>query len=228
MDYNNCYSAWLDVNLTKAKEIEIKNTVKDHLINSGKYDIWKNIQYAEYSKKISEMYGTEPFKKYDMYLSADLQLNSLEERCCRQIYESTRKRVQRFKEKLEYNINNFDCVFLTLTFRDNVLYNTEPQTRRDYIRKFLKGLSDDKSLWFGANIDYGDRDKNPESKEREHYHAVVNLKSIDLSSYPYGFIFAEKIRKGSNTACLSKYINKLTCHAYKDSTKGRDSIIYSR
>lgn len=224
MDSNCDFNTWFG-SLEKQTQKEIKNCVKDGLVKSGKYDTWKNIQFANHSKLLSENYGTDFFKKYEIYLGVENTLNSFEEKCCKQVYDSNRQRNRRLKEKLTYQLQNYDCLFLTLTFTDAVLESTSHQTRRDYIRRYLKGLG---SSFYVANIDYGDKEKNSQSNEREHYHAIVNLDFINLDNYRLGFIYAEKIKKSSNVRALTKYINKLTAHAYKDSTKGRDRLIYSR
>ena len=50
-----------------------------------------------------------------------------------------------------------------------------------------------------------------------------------MSLYKYGFVYVEKIYNTANSiARISKYINKLTAHAYKDSTRGQSRLIYSR
>lgn len=224
MDNSSDFCNWFS-GLEKKEQKEIRNIVKDGLVKSGKYETWRNCMFAENSKHISEIYGTEFIKKYEIYLGVENSLNFFEEKCCKQIYDSSRARNKRLKDKLTYNLQNFDCVFLTLTFTNEVLENTSHLTRRVYIQRFLKSIG---CSFFVANIDYGDKDKNPESKEREHYHAIVNTNYVDLSSYSYGFIFAEKVKKSSFAITLAKYVNKLTCHAYKDSTKGRDRLIYSR
>ena len=224
MDYNSDFIHWFN-DLQKESKKEITNIVKDGLVKSGKYDVWRNCQFAQNSKFLAETYGTEIFKKYELYLGVENNLNFFENKCCKQIYDSNRQRNRRLKDKLTYQLINNDCLFLTLTFRDDVLEKTSHQTRRDYIRRYLKSLC---SSFYVANIDYGDKEKNSQSNEREHYHAIVNLDYINLDSYIYGFIYAEKIKKSSNVRALTKYINKLTCHAYKDSTKGRDRLIYSR
>lgn len=201
------------------------NRVKDYLIKSGKYELWRNINYAKNSWFKACEYGTDMFKKYEIYLGVNLELSPFEIKCCKQIYNAYRQRNKRLKLYIDLAITGYDCVFLTLTFRDSVLNNTSHDTRREYISEYCKGLG---GSFYCANIDYGDKDKNVHSKQREHYHALVNLPFIDLSSYKYGYIFSERVRKSSKSDVLAKYINKLTNHAYKDSTKGRDRVIYSR
>lgn len=200
------------------------NETKSYLLESGKYEVFKNVLYANYSKFMSEKYGTELNKKFELYLGVENTLTPFEEKCCIQIFNADRQRTRRLRQKIENKLVNSQCLFLTLTFEDKVLQNTSNSTRRTYIRRYLKDVL---KVPFGvANKDFGDKEKNSESKEREHYHAIIESEDIDLSTYPYGFIYAERIKDISNPLLLAKYVNKLTNHAYKDSTKGRDRLIY--
>lgn len=203
-----------------------RNKLKHELLSNGKYELYVGIRYAEYSKFCAEHYGTEINKKFEIYLGAEYNFTEEELKCCRQLYDSRRKKVERLKKKLEYRINNFNCLWLTLTFRDDVLDNTSESTRHQYIQKFLKGLN---IPFYVANIDYGDKEKNEYSLEREHYHAIIQSDYFDMSLYKYGLSYVERIYNTTNSiARISKYINKLTYHAFKDSTRGQRRLIYSR
>lgn len=207
-------------------EKEKVNSIKNNLIISGKYDLYHKKRYAEYSKYLASIGVGEINHKYEPYLSVDNLLTAEEEKFCKQIYDAQRKRLERLRSKLRQRIEHYNCLWLTLTFRDDVLDNTCKQTRRDYIRKYLKSLG----IPFGvANIDYGDKDKNPDSLEREHYHAIIQADRVEPSTYPYGFCKIKKIStENRSVEKITEYINKLTNHAYKDSTTGRDRLIYLR
>ncbi|MBE5735419.1 MAG: hypothetical protein E7361_03130 [Clostridiales bacterium] len=205
---------------------KLRNLTKYELLSNGKFEIYRNNLYAEYSKFCSLKYGTEMNKKYEQYLGIEDTLSEYEKKCCKQIYDSRRQKILRLKKKLTHVITNYDCLWLTLTFRDDVLDNTSEKTRRIYISRFLKSLN---VPFYVANIDFGDKVKNLDSLEREHYHAVIQSDYLDMSLYNYGFIYVERIRNTTNSIKkISKYINKLTAHAYKDSTKGLNRLIYSR
>lgn len=111
--------------------------------------------------------------------------------------------------------------FLTLTFTDDVLNNTNPITRRKYVTKFLK-------LNFPvyiANIDFGSENG------REHYHCIV-LSNYYLEKktfkWSYGLTNLKTIVvKDKTNIKLSKYITKLTSHALKVYEKN-PRYIYSR
>jgi len=116
---------------------------------------------------------------------------------------------------------NGDCLFLTLTFNDNTLNQTSAETRRKYVRRYLKQFN----CAYVANIDFGSENG------REHYHAVINTSRIDLALWrSYGNINVERVRNKSielNKTRLSKYISKLSNHAIKETTR-RCCLIYSR
>lgn len=110
------------------------------------------------------------------------------------------------------------CFFLTLTFTDKVLDNTNQLTRRRYITRWLK----DNCIEYVANIDYGSK------KGREHYHAVVLTNHINALNYKYGNLDFEKIFIDNDCQTrLAKYVCKLSNHAIKETCK-RNAMIYSR
>ena len=133
------------------------------------------------------------------------------------INSATLKRNQRLKKRIASYIDSGNCLFLTLTFNDDVLELTSEDTRRQYVRKWLKSYSN----CYVANIDYG------LENEREHYHAVMVYPfRIESSEWPYGFSNIKKVKMGSESA-VAKYINKLTNHAIKKTCK-RKALIYSQ
>lgn len=133
------------------------------------------------------------------------------------------KRVTRLYNRVSYYLQ-FPCVFITLTFRDEVLNATNETTRRKYVSRFLKTLTNH----FVANIDFGVDDRYT---HREHYHALLVgcIKKRDLSWWTYniGFTYIETVRGTNDFKAISKYISKLTNHAIKQSTR-RHVYIYSR
>jgi len=144
------------------------------------------------------------------------ELNEVEKICNASI-----QRTKRLRNRIETILLNGDCLFLTLTFNDSTLSCTSEDTRRQYVRKYLKLFN----CPYVANIDFGAKN------HREHYHAVIGCSSIDLSLWrSYGNINVQKVRNNSielNKKRLSKYICKLSNHAIKETTK-RSCLIYSR
>lgn len=128
------------------------------------------------------------------------------------------KRNGRLSSHISSMLKMGDCLFLTLTFTDTVLQKTSSDTRRQYVRKFLKSYSD----YYVANIDFGKKNG------REHYHAVIFTDKVSNSDWKFGAINFERIvvQEGSNKK-LAKYVNKLTNHAIKETCKG-NRIIYSK
>lgn len=131
------------------------------------------------------------------------------------------KRTNRLKKRVADLLLSGECLFLTLTFTDDTLNNTSADTRRQYVRKYLKSCK----CQYVANIDFGAQN------HREHYHALVNVSSIDFTEWhKFGAILAERVRNKnieSNKTRLSKYICKLSNHAIKETTK-RSALLYSR
>lgn len=143
------------------------------------------------------------------------------------LLNSNNKRRERCYDKTIYMFDNYECVYFgTLTFKDDVLDKTNPTTRRKYVSRYLKSISE----CYIANIDYGDKVKNPQSNEREHYHCLIATNKCP-SSWEYGFCKFQKvyIDKDIGAKCLSKYIVKLSRHALKQSKNGKaPRLIYSK
>lgn len=125
-------------------------------------------------------------------------------------------KVSRIKQHFIYLFHRRKNIyFLTFTFNDKYLKKCD-RTRKDLIKKVLKNFDND-SL-FILNIDYG------KQNERLHFHCIYGTNSdLDLkkylnTNYPC-FSYTESIRQDCNSIKkISKYINKLSNHAVKDST----------
>ena len=128
------------------------------------------------------------------------------------------QRTIRLKNRIKEAVESGSAWFITITFNDKTLNNTNELTRRKYVSRWLKSLSN----FYVANIDYGD------TTGREHYHAVITSDNKPPKSWPYGFIDILKVKTTDNdTTRISKYISKLTNHAIKHTTKSK-RIIYSK
>lgn len=136
----------------------------------------------------------------------------------RRANNTIRKRCQRLRNVLEQMFEIGNCIFVTLTFRDDVLDTTSEETRRKYVTRAFKQMSQ----VYVANIDYG------ELTEREHYHGIVVSDKIDFTIWDYGWIYAERcIDSQQSIDKLSEYIDKFVNHALKQGTKRRN-VIYSK
>ena len=128
------------------------------------------------------------------------------------------QRTIRLKNRIKKAVESGKAWFITITFSPKTLENTNEQTRRKYVSRWLKSLSE----FYVANIDYGDL------KGREHYHAIITSDTCPPKSWKYGFIDILKIKTTEkDTIRISKYISKLTNHAIKHTTKSK-RIIYSK
>lgn len=132
------------------------------------------------------------------------------------IVNADRQRTKRLRNRITQYLCSGNCLFLTLTFDDDCLNNTSEDTRRQYVRKWLKSVSNH----FVANIDYGKKNG------REHYHAVVLVDKVDYSTWTHGAINGQKVKSTYDDVALAKYICKLTNHAIKNTTQ-RKALIYS-
>lgn len=126
-------------------------------------------------------------------------------------------KVRRIKEHLIYMYHKkIYLYFITFTF-DDVYIDKCDRTKKDLIKKSL--MSFDEDLYYILNVDYG------KTSEREHYHCIVGTNSkLDLNLY-LKFVYpcftkTELIRFDSNSfKKIPKYINKLSNHAIKESTR---------
>jgi len=175
--------------------------VKNYDLQSSNTDFLTSLDNDEQYAKALWQYGLDFIKE------------------ARRINKASYKRTTRLRSRIKEYMAKGQCLFLTLTFTDDTLNRTNEATRKKYVKNYLKSVSD----YYVANIDYGGK------KGREHYHAVVVAETINYSAWhTYGAIKGEKVRLNDDSvARLPKYINKLTNHAIKDTTK-QVNIIYSR
>ena len=124
----------------------------------------------------------------------------------------------RLKLRIDYMINNFKCMFVTLTINDDNI-NRKVRYLKDYCTQMLKSMN----CFYVGNVDYGSEN------ERLHFHFVVasDDKEFIKNNYKIGFSDVRVITS-KNAYRLSNYVDKLTLHAIKQETKNRYSIISSR
>lgn len=131
-----------------------------------------------------------------------------------------RKRKIRVFDRIGELIKTGHCLFLTLTFKNEVLASTSEETRRKYVRRYLKAQGD----VYVANIDFGGE------RGREHYHAVIAVDQVDLKAWhKYGAIKALRVPpSGTDAERVTKYVAKLSNHALKLTCGVAPRLIYSR
>lgn len=195
---------------------------KADVIRSGLCITEKQVSRAFYAQHVLDATGEYVYSEMDTKRAEELQLfhrmfnlENWEE--ARRINHASYYRMQRLKKRIASMLDSGSCLFLTLTFTDEVLRKTTEDTRRQAVRRYLKSFG----VPYVANIDYGKKNG------REHYHAVIQTDHVDYSAYTYGAINGEKIHSAEDYVKLSKYVAKLTNHAIKQTNK-RQVIIYSK
>lgn len=203
--------------MSKMSNIDIKyQLVKDKIfVNYCKY---RYVDYL-YNLRTLDKYNALPdeTKAYRDFINT-YQFTYTELHALEQMYDSRRKKVYRLKQKIQ-DMLQYKCIFLTLTFSDDVLQSTSAYTRRTYVARYLKKYN----TRYVANIDFGQDDN---FTKREHYHAIIQTDNVNFADWTCGIINGERV-KVKNASALSKYINKITYHAYKQGA-GSTRLIFSR
>lgn len=207
----------------------IKKETKKELLESGKYQKYKEQDKKAFRKGIKEelnQIGTiYDFLNDEIINIEDFYGMSKEEiENCKKINDARRKQTSKIKKHINYLLNDDNLIvfFLTLTFDDKAL-ELKPSTRKKYITRILNNFAD-----YILNIDYG------KENEREHYHAVIavkknskdiykirenghiHTKSHTLDKYNMGYYDIKKIgTKEDDKTKVAKYITKLTLHSVK-------------
>lgn len=113
-------------------------------------------------------------------------------------------------------------IFLTFTFSDKTLEETNEKTRLRAVKKYLN----EQAKAYILNCDYGSQN------EREHYHAIATPKAKIFLKYKwrYGYLKYNLIELNKSADVEQWRLNCcrfLENHATKETTKG-SKIIYSR
>ena len=128
-------------------------------------------------------------------------------------------KVSRLKKKIIYLMARHKYIyFCTFTFNDYYITKSE-RTQKDLIKSCLYNF--DNNIKYVLNVDYGSKN------ERLHYHGIIatdtklDLRNYLKIAYPC-FTSCDRVPITTNDVKrLSKYINKLTNHSLKSSTKSR-------
>lgn len=190
--------------------------LKSQLIENNDFAFYCKTKFINNLNVIDKIKGLEPdlSKLLDEnfeYLFADLNYSDIELKSLNQLFDSRRQKCLRLKKRIKTMVTYCKYVyFLTLTWSDDVLNRTSYSTRRTYVQRFLSSL--DYADYY-ANVDFGSLN------EREHYHCIIALNSSDMPKWNYGFYFYELVRIDKKSfSRLASYVNKLTYHAFKDTT----------
>lgn len=189
---------------------------KSKVISSGLCKKIQRIDTLTYLNTLEGIVGDSELDNeyFDILLNNDYK--DIEE--ARKVNLASFKRTQRLRQRIEEYLSLGECLFLTLTFTDKVLASTNSQSRKKYVSKCLKMMSN----YYVANVDYG------KENEREHYHALIVADKVSQDMWRYGNLDWQRVRHNNKSIkALPKYINKLTNHAIKETTK-RCCMIYSK
>lgn len=214
------------INLTHAQA----KALKHQLLNNGSYYLYKqtkkhlNLIKPQYKTLNEELDTGELITTLspDYYVLSEKEYKQLEKdittsglKQCEKIDTNKYKRTMRLRKRVSQMIYSQTCYFITLTFDNKTLENTNEDTRRQLVRRFLKSQCTE----YVANIDYG------KTTEREHYHAITNA---FVEGWAYGFYNVKAIDPNTESEKrIPMYITKLTHHALKQTVKG-SYLIYSR
>lgn len=194
--------------------------LKRHLIQTGDYKAINLLSYDLYKANLD---GDVDAIDNCKYIIATIEKSAPQDYLlvARNLNSGRAKKSKNIKQRIQSMLNQGRAYFLTLTFNDETLSQTNDKTRRKYVSRLLKATN----TVYLANIDFG------EDNGREHYHAVT-LNPITPTDWPYGFIKVKQIgRRDNEPVKIGKYITKLNNHALKVSTNGQarfNTIIYSR
>ncbi len=204
----------------KSKVLRENEDLLKSYVQSKKYDyvISEFNDYGVVSPSLDyhKRHNTLTYNQLREYCIANNLKKELKE--CIKIDHSRNARVYRLRKRVGNILKTGSALFLTLTFTDKTLNDTNEKQRRRYVREFLSRFN---SLYVG-NVDYG------KLNHREHYHALIALDRLDTHLYKYGDLDVRRVRiRDGADSKISKYIAKLTNHAIKETTK-RSALIYSR
>lgn len=208
----------IDDNNALYRQYEKELTAKKNkaILEDGSFETCWKYEYCVYLTKTGQPIPND--MDFKTIINQYNRLSDEQKQYGSRLYGAIRKRKSRLLKHVETLFEIGNCIFLTLTFTDEVLNNTSEKTRRTYVSRILKEMS----TFYIANIDYGDQ------TEREHYHAIVVADWVNMSSWKYGFMWVENCHNTkSDHNKLSFYIAKLSNHALKKGTKQK-KIIYSR
>lgn len=198
--------------------------IKSYILNE-RTDLLKDVRTISKAKYIN-VYGIDtgrflgPCNDLDYCLALEnylIQENGFLYNEALKINKADLNRNVRLKKRISKYLSMGNCLFLTFTFNDSCLNSTTEDTRRQYVRKWLKSYSN----YYVANIDFGSKN------DREHYHALICIDRVDPTKWNHGTINVKKVKPTSDGKALAKYISKLTNHAIKETTR-RCAIIYGQ
>lgn len=180
---------------------------------SKKITIYNNNLYKLY--RVSSIYYKQVYRCYGVDSSLNDLFNDIKSKYnisykdIINLRNSDYKKYNRIRNRI-YNMDLDNIWFCTWTINDN---NLDKNHRRK-LKELYSGLN------YVINVDYGAKNG------RKHYHGILECFNIPIS-WDYGFCKFIKIHF-NDVDSISKYINKFTNHALKDTTISEERILYSR
>lgn len=216
----NRYEKWLKMN-SGGTSIKPDYKYKSFVLSNRLDKSINKILLSMYNHQLDEIFDSISLNIFDRNTIDSWLLSLIEKFGVSAVLEAIRinnaryHRISRLRDRVE-SIISYKSYFLTLTFNNNCLNHTQPDTRREYVTRFLKSLSTN----YVANIDFGKKN------HREHYHALVQCNEVNRDGWTkHGFICVEEvILTDSSVDRLSKYVAKLSNHAIKETTRGNYMI----
>jgi hypothetical protein len=189
------------------------NSLKSVILVNGLDSVWAEAHKEHYKG------NEQPLLDFKAKYGDDIY------RVAKNLNEARYHRYKKCKSKVGSIIEGDCAYFITLTFNDKTLNSTSQSTRRRYVSRLLKQVS----KCYVANIDFGDKIKNPDSNQREHYHAIVYSQEEPSLTYwrlNYGFVKVVKCGyDDKDKVKVCKYVTKLSHHALKGSTVPKKALI---
>lgn len=123
---------------------------------------------------ICEVIGQDSAKQIAIENTAKyIDCSSEELKAFQQMQHAKKVKAKRMEQDIIKALSKgYGYMFATLTFEDKYINKREPRTRRKYIKKYLEQFDG-----YIANIDYG------KDNGREHYHAIIFIKSEILDHF---------------------------------------------
>lgn len=184
------------------------DNLREKVIQNGLCKRARQLTWHVYNEKL-------PVSATDILLSEGFELDEIN--LALKINNSWYCKCKRIKDKLFemqmlHLLCGFKYLFITFTFNDETLSKNNEQSLRTYVRRFLKA----NTIKYIANVDFGAKNG------RIHFHGCCIIdEDLPLNEWyeNYGAIKLEHVRVDTdNEKMLSKYINKLSLHAIKDTT----------
>ena len=126
--------------------------LKAKVINEGLTKLQRDVSLTIFQTVKEQKHKAFTGEEIELYKPLDYEMAILiEERQRRvkpeewkeamRVNEASYKRTKRLKDKILTMLESGSCIFLTLTFTNDTLENTSSETRKQYVSRYLKKVS---------------------------------------------------------------------------------------